>query len=375
VQSPPSGVEVGPSVGGFLGQPVPKFKEWLSRDGILAQFPYALPCIIVTLCYLVSLVLVYLWLPESVNGSVWFNSKNIPEYLRIVPRESIGEMEEDKEIEMRDLYDNFNLEAGEEDESVEDKQQNQIVLASNVEKKEVDIKEEKKSTEKAIFGAIGSYLLCIIIFEGWHTMFPFWCITNVADGGLSMSVMQVSWLLLFGGIAFITCQGYMYPWLATKFKFWGIFRIGGVCAVLALLLMPIAHNILELSWDNPASPAEDGLIAATLFDVDTITFIFLAILVILLFLTKGFCFTSANILISLAAPVALGKAYGLTSMLSSLVKTLLPSISTGLLAWSLTNSDQPFPLNYPVVFVLLAVVAFVGVLGSFVDWHGIKRRN
>ncbi len=70
-------------------------------------------------------------------------------------------------------------------------------------------------------------------------------------------------------------------------------------------------------------------------------------------------FTSVNILINIAAPKNAGKANGIAFSLASLFRTVGPSVSTNILAWSITTPHS-FPFNQFLVFEIISVIALLG---------------
>ncbi|KAL8251508.1 hypothetical protein R6Q59_035201 [Mikania micrantha] len=60
------GLIVGPSLGGFLAQPADKFPSLVSSDSLLGRFPYALPCLCISI-FALFVTISAIWLPETLH--------------------------------------------------------------------------------------------------------------------------------------------------------------------------------------------------------------------------------------------------------------------------------------------------------------------
>ena len=57
----------GPVVGGFLAQPATKYPEVFGNIDFFVRFPYSIPCLIAAFLVLLSCMMGFLWIPETLR--------------------------------------------------------------------------------------------------------------------------------------------------------------------------------------------------------------------------------------------------------------------------------------------------------------------
>eukprot|EP00604_Paraphysomonas_vestita_P004198 CAMPEP_0174822082 /NCGR_PEP_ID=MMETSP1107-20130205/13040_1 /TAXON_ID=36770 /ORGANISM="Paraphysomonas vestita, Strain GFlagA" /LENGTH=112 /DNA_ID=CAMNT_0016040067 /DNA_START=356 /DNA_END=691 /DNA_ORIENTATION=+ len=62
------GLVIGPSIGGIFAQPSERFPGSILNNLMFRYFPFLLPNLVTSLLALISLILVYLYLPETFSG-------------------------------------------------------------------------------------------------------------------------------------------------------------------------------------------------------------------------------------------------------------------------------------------------------------------
>ncbi|KAL9690044.1 hypothetical protein QQ045_010437 [Rhodiola kirilowii] len=60
------GLVIGPAMGGFLAQPADKFPHLFSKESLFGRFPYALPCLVISIIALLAAISCY-WLRETLH--------------------------------------------------------------------------------------------------------------------------------------------------------------------------------------------------------------------------------------------------------------------------------------------------------------------
>lgn len=72
------GLIFGPSLGGILARPADKYPSVFAKDGLFGQFPYLLPCVVISASAVVSLLLVYKHMEESLGmeNGVWVKPRD-----------------------------------------------------------------------------------------------------------------------------------------------------------------------------------------------------------------------------------------------------------------------------------------------------------
>jgi len=70
------GSVAGPAIGGFFSQPALKYPSLFKTPGLFARFPYVLPCLIVSVILVISLILIFTFLKKVINQRMNTNHSN-----------------------------------------------------------------------------------------------------------------------------------------------------------------------------------------------------------------------------------------------------------------------------------------------------------
>ncbi|KAL6072099.1 RNA polymerase III subunit Rpc25 family protein [Balamuthia mandrillaris] len=377
------GCILGPAIGGLTSQPATKYPYLFSPEGLFGKFPYLLPCLInagLTLTGLISGQAEEVTEEKSKDGTGDNEQNETNTLLEEGEESNEGEVEDEEEkaqkrVKVKEIEEDGNTDcclsfpprwrwssqkfSPSDPSSIEDNALLQeygfsrhgplcrplCLLASAIRKYSV------------VISAIGVYMLICMVYITFDEVLPLWALADRDSGGLSFDSSQNGTVLLFGGIALIIFQLFLYTRLTGRFGVLPVMRVGLIGGSLIIPLFPMAKLFLHLiEGDNASSGVDD--------DHNPFVFFYLAGLVILRNCASTMCFTSSNIFVNLSAKECTGKVNGLAFTLAGLLKAVGPVIGSNLLAWSLTNG-LPFPFDYHFVFLVVSAVSLAGLFVSF----------
>lgn len=103
------GLVIGPSIGGWTSRPAVQYPgTWIADIELFGQFPYLLPNLITAVCSCLSMLLIYLYLPETLGALI------------MSPREyeMVSSRSDDERVDIEDVDTNQLLTEGRRDSTV-----------------------------------------------------------------------------------------------------------------------------------------------------------------------------------------------------------------------------------------------------------------
>eukprot|EP00752_Nemacystus_decipiens_P011400 g10125.t2 len=209
----------------------------------------------------------------------------------------------------------------------------------------VPIKLLQEKRVRAILFVYGVYSFASI---GYGEVYPLWALSTVASGGLDWTTKQIGQVLSLCGVGMLVFQLLVYPSLSKRMGVTVTQRSGCLLSIPVYLAFPLLSRLRD---------SGAVLVVASIF------FNFLS----------NVTATALFINIALATnnsvePSRRATVNGLSMMLGSLAKAAGPAFFSAIFAWSIDGNARPFPLDYHLVFYMLALsMVFV----SWASWNVI----
>eukprot|EP00903_Cladosiphon_okamuranus_P009002 g8611.t1 len=198
---------------------------------------------------------------------------------------------------------------------------------------------------RAILIVYGVYSFASI---GYGEIYPLWALSTVASGGLDWTTKQIGQVLSLCGFGMLVFQLLVYPSLSKRMGVTTTQRLACLLSIPVYLAFPLLSRLRD---------------SGAVLVVASIAFNFLS----------NVTATALFINIALATnnsvdPSRRATVNGLSMMLGSLAKAAGPAVFSAIFAWSIDGDARPFPLDYHLVFYLLALsMVFV----SCASWNVI----
>ncbi|KAL9687313.1 hypothetical protein QQ045_031713 [Rhodiola kirilowii] len=297
------GLIIGPALGGFLAQPAEKYPYLFSKESIFGRFPYLLPCLLISVLALVAAISCY-WLPETLhmhNGNNQFD-------------ESITV----KVIQMKSEKEHIFEEGNPNSESS---------LLKNW----------------PLMSAIIVYCVFQLHDTAYSEIFSLWATSPRTLGGLSFSTSNVGEVLAISGFGLLLFQLFMYPLVEGYLGPLNISRIGAALSIVLLTSYPL---IAQLS----------GLRLTVLINIASASKNILAVSIV----TGLFILQNRSV-----SQNQRGAANGISLAAMSLFKAIGPIVGGSLLSWAESRPDAPFLPGSWMIFSILNVIEFIGLVMTF----------
>ncbi|XP_038977826.1 probable peptide/nitrate transporter At3g43790 isoform X2 [Phoenix dactylifera] len=301
------GLIVGPAIGGFLAQPAEKYPNIFSEDSLFGRFPYFLPCLCISL-FAVGAFIACFWLPET---------------LHMHKGNSLGDgTVESLEASLigSDLKRN-----SEETEGIE--------LASN----------KNLLKNWPLISSIIVYCVFSLQDMAYSEIFSLWAVSSKRYGGLSFSSQDVGEVLAITGFSLLVYQLLLYPRFV---KCLGHITSTRVAAVLSIPLLASYPFMAKLSGFTRSLIVNCASLLKNVFSVTIIT---------------GFNILQNNAV----SQQQRGAANGMSVTAMSLFKAAAPAGGGALFSWAQSRQKASFLPGDHMVFFVLNIVGFVGLLLTF----------
>jgi hypothetical protein len=365
---------LGPAIGGLLAEPVRKY-GWKSE--LLERFPFALPCLIAAMMTLITLVLAYAVLKET-----------LPSAQSLVPTPAFRAPKSRSDAETRAAadVDSDDASAGEaapaDDESEAATMLGKApVVAASVgitaqlgssrvdaqPSSAVDAAAHQKTPESPL-SSIARLMRdppvasCVLLYCGLgciglvsQELYPLYVINDRAHGGFGLDSSAIGLLALSGGPWMIASQAFLFERCTAAL---GVLRVNEV----SLLLFALCMATTPLQSFAAALP-ESALWSILVVHYGLTTFI------------RVTCFTCTFLFVANSAlPSDRGKVNGLGQAAVSVFRAIGPPLGTAVFAWSVKD-ERPWPFNYSLTWLLLsaAVLGLVALSRRLPRWIERKR--
>ncbi|XP_040949469.1 probable peptide/nitrate transporter At3g43790 isoform X4 [Gossypium hirsutum] len=301
------GLIIGPAIGGFFAQPVEKYPNLFAESSIFGRFPYFLPCLIISV-YAVGSLVACKWLPETLHKHA------------------------EKAHERADLHDiseHSSNDSGQKDNIVEleDKQIHKSNLLKNW----------------PLMSTIIVYCVFSLQEMGYSEIFSLWAVSDKKYGGLSFSSQDVGEVLAISGFGLLLFQLLLYPPVERRL---GPLMVTRLSAVISIPLLSCFPYIAMLSGVVLHLVINCAAILRNTLSVSLVTGLF--------------------ILLNNAVPQSQrGAANAISITAMSVFKAFGPAGGGALFSWAQERQVASFLPGDQMVFFALNVVQFIGLLLTF----------
>ncbi|KAK8950417.1 Protein ZINC INDUCED FACILITATOR-LIKE 1 [Platanthera guangdongensis] len=302
------GLVVGPSIGGALAQPADKFPNLFPKDSFLGRFPYFLPCLVISIFAAVVLGTCY-WLPETLH-------KHHQSKPSSVITEGLEGSFHGTEVKI-DL---------EEFEGNDAKNSNENLLMN-----------------WPLMSSVIVYCVFSLHDMAYTEIFPLWAESDRTYGGLGVSSQFVGEVLAISGFSLLAFQLFVYPPVEKLVGHINLFR---AAALLAIPLNAAYPFIAKLSGPELSIMVNCASLMKTVFSTAIVTGLFIL----------------QN---NAVAQHQRGAANGISMTGQSIFKAIGPAAGGAIFSWTQKRRNASFLPGNHMVFFILNVVEFVGLLMSF----------
>ncbi|CAM8931192.1 unnamed protein product [Rhodiola kirilowii] len=309
------GLVIGPALGGFLAQPADKFPSIVSKRSLLGRYPYALPCLVISIISLATSIACY-WLPESLHNHP---EKKTSTRLKNTTQEA--------SLEDADLSIGTNNTSDEMENSEDSGQTSQKSLLKNW----------------PLMSAILVYCVFTLHDTAYSEIFSLWATSPRALGGLSLSTSNVGVVLSITGAGLLVFQLLLYPYVDKILGPLSVSRIGAVLSILLLVTYPVIALLRGIK------------LIATLTCASTIKNV-LSISIA----------TGLSIMQNRAVPQhQRGAANGISVAAMSCFKAAGPALGGIVISWAESRHGASFLPGSQMIFFVLIVIEFLGFVLTF----------
>ncbi|KAL9266743.1 putative peptide/nitrate transporter [Drosera capensis] len=315
------GLVIGPAIGGFFAQPTEKYPNLFPKNSLFSRFPYFLPCLIISV-YAVATFCLCWWIPETLHKHV---SKGD---FHFKPMASSTGLKED--------------------------------CADNDSKKEPSSSHGSLFRNRPLMTTIFAYCVFSLQEIAYSEIFSLWAVSDKKYGGLSFSSQDVGTVLAISGLGLLLFQFLVYPQVEKYLGPLVVTRLSAIVSIPLLSSFPYIAMLSGLALHlviNIATILRDALckVNASYLQVSLITGIF--------------------ILLNDAVPQhQRGAANGLSMAAMSIFKAIGPAGGGALFSWAQKHQDAAFLPGDQMVFFVLNLVQFVGLILTFKPFLALPER-
>ncbi|CAN0223141.1 unnamed protein product [Pylaiella littoralis] len=196
----------------------------------------------------------------------------------------------------------------------------------------VPIKLLQEKRVRAILFVYGLYSFSII---GFGELYPLWALSTVAKGGLDWTTTQIGQVLSMCGVGMLTFQLLVYPRLSKRIGVTKSQRWACILGIPVYACFPFISRLRESRL-----PLIGASVLGNFLSNVTATAVFINVAL------------ATN---NAVEPSRRATLNGLSMTLGSLAKAAGPAFTSAIFAWSIdADSSRPFPMDYHLVFYLLA---------------------
>ncbi|KNA21820.1 hypothetical protein SOVF_040050 isoform A [Spinacia oleracea] len=297
------GLVIGPALGGYLAQPADKFPSVFSQESIFGRFPYFLVNLVISI-FAFGVFILCFWLPETLHTCT-INADGTTKDLS----------HDIEDVDTQKL------------QNAEGTSNSWLSLLRNW----------------PLMSTIIVYCMFQLHDMAYIEIFSLWTVSPRTVGGLSLSTEDVGQALAVAGVGLLICQLLLYPFLERKFGPITVSRVGAVISIVLLSSYPFFAKLKGTSLSLVVD------LASALKNVLSVS------------ITTGL-FLLQNRSVSQHQR---GAANGLSLCIMSFCKALGPAAAGSLLSWAQTRQMASFLPGTHMVFFILNVVEFLGLLMTF----------
>ncbi|MCO5610915.1 hypothetical protein L7F22_065159 [Adiantum nelumboides] len=299
------GLIIGPAIGGYLAQPADKYPGVFSSGSLFDEFPYALPCVCISLIAVVGFISCF-FLPESLHNHP-ITAKTSAEVVKNDERNGDGtpankvETQDDTSTKERPLWKNWGM-----------------------------------------IAAVVAYCFWGLHDMAYSEIFSLWAVSPESLGGLGFTTSDVANVLAVAGLCLLLFQLFVFPRLAKLFKPITITRMPTLFTVPLLMVYPLIGRLSGAAlWTILMIAA----VVKNLFSVCIVTGTF--------FLINNSVFKAQR-----------GVANGISMSGMSLFRAIGPATAGAMFSWAQARESNILPGMWMVFFVL-SMICLVAFLETF----------
>ncbi|KAH7277272.1 hypothetical protein KP509_39G043400 [Ceratopteris richardii] len=297
------GLIIGPAIGGYLAQPADKYPSIFPNGSLFDKFPYALPCVCISLISAVGFILCF-FLPESLHNH---------------PTE--------EHLDGKDVKSN-------DDRTASD--------AKGMEADSSSRKQKPLWKNWGMIAAVAAYCLWGLHDMSYSEIFSLWAVSSPTLGGLGFTTTDVANVLAVAGLSLLLFQLFVFPKLASLFKPITIARTTTLFTIPLLMIYPL------ISLLTGASLWTVLIIAAIVKNMLSVCIV-----------------TSTFFLINHSVPLAQrGVANGISMSAMYLFRAIGPATAGAMFSWAQERESNFLPGMW-MVFFILSMICFVAFLETF----------
>ncbi|XP_065842031.1 uncharacterized protein [Oscarella lobularis] len=352
------GLVIGPALGGLLAEPVRQYPDTFSGNGFLETFPYFLPSAVTASLVLFGVVLVYFFLPETLEKrdaaynllqeetSVRYRSEGEDEATVSIERIKDNDVETETNARDIELEPVVSSRGGKKSNGMWMRFRGLRRRASRASATAL-----KKSTWWSILKSYDSRMAiatyCTIGFAsiGFDELLTLWMATKRFRGGLGFSEKEIG---IYQAVISVVQTPLQIFFVHRLEKRLGSLRAYYVTCIILAFFTALQPTLTSIE--------NDYLLWTSLFTTSVIL---------------RFCLGADFIMIFLFVNNSVPNHYvgainGIGISLSSLARTVAPSFAGSVFAWSISDdaSHLGFPLDYHLTFFLLSFIYLISLLLS-----------
>ncbi|KAH6573462.1 hypothetical protein BASA60_006010 [Batrachochytrium salamandrivorans] len=419
------GTIVGPILGGLLVDPARQFPEWFGNCQLFIRFKYLLPCLAGSLVSLISAVIGYVYveetlatpaaestpalnwlevnvLPQSASELDLFisNEPNVNSHCysaasiksRSIPSEiardessvleagthGVEECSEEPPTtvfcESTTVYTHHHIDS---DLSIDTLAQSTPTQRNSEHVDPAVVKRPDAPTLGQILTP--NVLLCIASYAIWsfiqvlfEEISALFVATPIASGGLQFTSFDMGIVLSLVGISQVFGQLVVYPIAERWWGCVGCFRAASIIMIFFSTLLPFVCDLARQVIGNSEMISTDP-IAGDLYTPNQKLLVYVALMFVLagrnISMVLGFISVLILVNDSAPGPSSLGTVHGFGQVAVSFVRSVGPALGGSLWAWSLT-SHLSFPFDFHFTLIATAVLSIGSVVISYYIKHG-----
>ncbi|XP_020254685.1 protein ZINC INDUCED FACILITATOR-LIKE 1-like isoform X2 [Asparagus officinalis] len=309
------GLIIGPALGGFFAQPAEKFPGIISEESFLGRFPYFLPCFCISL-FAVGVLIACYWLPETLHNHP--ESKTTDETIEPLEASYNGSDMREKDVE---------------DEG------------------RAQSNKENLLTNWPLMSSIIVYCVFSLHDMAYSEIFSLWAESDRKFGGLSFSSEDVGEVLAISGFSLLVFQLFLYP---PAERLLGPINLSRVSAAISIPLLASHPFMTNLS----------GLVLSVAVNCASLLKNVLSMIII----TGTFILQNNAV-----AQHQRGAANGISMTAMSFFKAIAPAAAGVIFSWAQKRQDASFLPGDQMVFFILILVEFIGLMMTFKPFLAVKN--
>ncbi|KAJ7542606.1 hypothetical protein O6H91_09G002600 [Diphasiastrum complanatum] len=319
------GLVIGPSLGGYLSQPAIKYPK-LFTNPIFERFPYALPCLFISV-YAVSLLAITSQMPETVHKH---SHKVDEDCISMCKDETMKD-----EIRKDGVLDSADASVDKDTPQLEHK------IVMHEQKNYMPHKSLYKNW--GLIASIAIYCIWSMHDVAYIEIFSLWAVSPQRTGGLSLTSSGVGKVLAISGVCVLFFQMVLFPPVSNFLGPIGVARGASMLSIPLLAAYPYIST-LNVSWSWAAI-----IIASILKSALSVA-----------------VYTAAYLLMNNSVTQdQRGAANGLSMSAMSISVAVGPAGGGALFAWSQTRLDAAFLPGEQIVFFFVGMLALVTCIATF----------